>query len=183
MNNWFNPAEQVVWKRKVSITPTDFDEALDVVMHMREADRREVLALRQPYDFPQNIALEMSAPAPEGQSHLSYCAKSNGMPVAVGGGYEYRPTMWLVYMMATDAWPEVALSVHRFVRTALFPAMWREGANRIECRSIEGHTVAHRWLERLGAVHETDLIDCGPNRETFRLYAWRRSDAERGDDV
>ncbi|MGB8274062.1 MAG: hypothetical protein WCF16_02200, partial [Alphaproteobacteria bacterium] len=49
-------------------------------------------------------------------------------------------------------------------------------AHRAECRSIADHHEAHRWLERLGAVREAYLPDCGKNREPFVLFAWRLSD-------
>lgn len=162
----------------VTILPTAYQDALEVVMDMRDGDRREVMALRPPEHYPDTIAIDLTAPAHSGLTHLAFCAKVGDAPVAVVGGMEYRPTLWSVYMIATDRFGEVALSVHRFVRRALLPTILQRGGNRAECRSLADHAHAHRWLERLGAVHEADLIDCGPGRETFRLYAWRRRDFE-----
>ncbi len=158
--------------RMVRATSVD---AVAVARAMRAADRREVMALRPAGTDPAGPILE--AVAADGA--WSFCARRGGRAVAVVGAVEMRPALWSVYLVATEDWPAVATAVTRFVRRTLVPGLLAAGANRAECRSIEGHRTAHRWLERLGAVREADLVDCGPGRETFRLYAWRRRDFEK----
>ena len=167
---------------RVTIGPATYSDAVRVARDMRAADLREVLALRPAGTDPAAVAAE----ALEADGAWSFCAKAAGRPVAVIGAVEMRPALWSVYLFATETWPAVAPAVFRFARRALIPGLLAAGANRAECRSIEGHASAHRWLERLGAVHEADLIDCGEARHTFRLCAWRRSDLSplpRGERV
>ena len=98
------------------------------------------------------------------------------MPVAVVAAIECWPGFYSVGMFATDAWPEVACSLTRWARRRMAASLLAAGAHRMECRTIEGHETAHRWLERLGAVREAVMPDMGRNRETFYLYAWRLRD-------
>ena len=147
-------------------------DAIRVARAMRAGDRREIMALRPAGTDPAAVAAE----AVGADGAWCFCARLGGRPVAVIGAVEVRPALWSVYLFATDRWPRVAGAVFRFARRSLIPGLLAAGANRAECRAIAGHAAAHRWLERLGAVHEADMIDCGPGRQTFRLYAWRRRD-------
>ena len=45
------------------------------------------------------------------------------------------------------------------------------GAKRVECKSMEGHTEAHAWLEALGLQREAEHPLYGMNGETFYTYA------------
>jgi hypothetical protein len=137
---------------------------------MRAEDRREIEATRWHFD-PERLALETLASA-----RFGCCAAHDLEPVAVVAAIEYWPGFYSVGMFATDKWPKVALSLTRWVRQRMSAQLLAAGAHRMECRVIEGHGTAMRWLESLGAVREAALVDCGRNRETFYLYAWRLSD-------
>ena len=117
----------------------------------------------------EDLALLASA------SHYGRAALYDGEPVAVFGASETTPAVWQVFMFATDKWPRVALSVTRHVRKVMIPILYDAGANRAECRSHGQYKWAHRWLECLGARHEATFEEYGPRRETYFLYAWRRS--------
>lgn len=52
--------------------------------------------------------------------------------------------------------------------------MWSNGAHRLECRSMDGHTEAQAWLECLGAHREGTLKAYGSGGEDFHCYVWRR---------
>jgi hypothetical protein len=105
-------------------------------------------------------------------------ARVDGQPVAVCGAMEIWPGVWSVFMFATDRWPEVALSVTRWVKRHLIPALVAVGAHRAECHSIEGHHTAHRWLGLLGAHVESVARGMGKKGEDFRRYVWLREDFE-----
>tara|TARA_R110002073_G_scaffold4696_1_gene30089 strand:+ start:193 stop:483 length:291 start_codon:yes stop_codon:yes gene_type:complete len=47
---------------------------------------------------------------------------------------------------------------------------------------MEGHDVAHKWLEMLGATKEATVEDYGPTRKKFHCYSWTRSRLERDGD-
>ena len=55
------------------------------------------------------------------------------------------------------------------------------GAVRADCWAMEGHDVAHRWLELLGAVREASLEDYGVGRKVFHCYSWTKSRLEKDD--
>ncbi len=141
-----------------------------VAANMRACDRREIFAVRD-VESTDQLALQIHHHAP-----LQQVARIGREPVAVLSAVQPRAGIWQVGLFATPRWPLVARAMTRHARAAVIPDLLARGANRAECQSIEGHHAAHRWLEWLGAVHECDLIDYGKNRETFRLYAWRRSD-------
>ena len=99
-----------------------------------------------------------------------------GKPVAVISWLQMHPGCYTVAMLATPDWPSVALSVTKWVRRALIPKLLDSGARRVECKSIDGHTDAHRWLLSLGARAESRLESYGKNGETFVLFRWLRAD-------
>ena len=41
---------------------------------------------------------------------------------------------------------------------------------------MEGHVVAQRWLEALGAHRESTAYGFGRNGEDFHTYVWRKED-------
>ena len=92
---------------------------------------------------------------------------------------ELHPGVGLVGMFDTDDWPNVALQTTLFARDHMLPTFDDMGWNRVEARSIEGHDEAHAWLGVLGAKPEFAMPDYGIDRETFYLFAWRRSDFDR----
>lgn len=100
-------------------------------------------------------------------------AGRDGAPVAVIGALETWPTVWSVWMFATDRWPEVAVDATRFARRRLAPALLELGLRRAECRSSATHHAAHRWLAHLGARREAEYPDYGRNGETFIGFIWR----------
>jgi hypothetical protein len=152
------------------IGPLDAEAVTHVCEHMRALDRAEIFATR-PDDDVQAIAAATMALARFG----GVAWKDDGRtsePVAVACAMPLWPGVWSVGMYATDRWPRVASATTRWILSRLMPDLIATGAHRAECRSLATHVTAHRWLERLGAVREAALADCGRNRETFYLYAW-----------
>jgi len=106
---------------------------------------------------------------------LSHVALADGIPVAVVGATSMRERLWCAWMLTTDRWPEVALTVTKHVRRQMIPFLTGRGVNRVEARAIAGHIKAHRWLKLLGAVDEGPLDDYGHHRETYHLFSWTRT--------
>ena len=52
--------------------------------------------------------------------------------------------------------------------------LWEGGAHRLECRSMEGHVEAQRWLETIGATREATLHGYGREGEDFHVYTWEK---------
>lgn len=151
-----------MWLRKLT-----FDDALYVARNMREWDKREIYATRWTED-PIDLAGDaMRAGA------FSWCAGIDDRPVCVIGATPIHPGVWNVWMFATDDFLQMAFCLTKLVRRVMIPAVVSAGFHRAECRSMDGHTYAQRWLEMLGFVRESTLVGFGRNREDFGLYVWK----------
>ncbi len=143
-------------------------DLLYVADNMREWDRREIFANRWD-DDPAPLVSGLLA-----GGEFGWVAGDGGLPIAAFGAVPTWAGNWQVWMFATDEWPKVALGVTRFIKKVMIPALEEVGCHRAECRSMEGHAVAHRWLEALGAHKESELPHYGRDGETFYLYCWTR---------
>ena len=150
----------------VIIRPLDAAAVTYVCEHMRALDRAEIFATRPDDDVHAIAAATMAL------AQFGGVVWWNDEPVAVACAMPLWPGVWSVGMYATDLWPHVAYATTRWIGARLMPDLIATGAHRAECRSLSSHVTAHRWLERLGAVREAVLADCGRNREMFYLYAW-----------
>ena len=147
------------------------DEILDVARRMRAADGHEIAAGLWDAS-PEAIAHGLAAPG------LIVLAAGRSRAEAIVAIGWRAPRLVEVGMFASDAFPEVALCLTRHLRRVVMPALLERGVIRAECRSIEGHVAAHRWLLALGARPEALLEDCGKNRERFVQFAWTRTALE-----
>jgi hypothetical protein len=64
--------------------------------------------------------------------------------------------------------------VTKLIVRDIVPMMWDGGARRLECRSMEGHVEAQRWLETIGARREATLKAYGREGEDFHVYTWEK---------
>ena len=156
--------------------PAAYGDVVYIARRLRALDAEEIFPLLW-HDSPEDLAAGTIA-----AGGMATVALSGGRPVAAFGAHLSRPQMWTVWMFATDLWPAVALSVTRNIRRKMMPAIIDSGAVRAACWSMEGHHVAHRWLEVLGAVREATIEDYGPSRKSFHCYSWTRSRLERDGD-
>lgn len=160
----------------VELVPATYGEVVFIARRMRALDAEEILPLTwsgTPEDLAAGVVMSNS---------LKTVALSGGVPVAAYGAGLMRPLIYSVWMFSTDRWSEVALSVTKDIRRRMMPEMLDSGAVRAQCWSMDGHDVAHRWLELLGAVREASIEDYGPTRKTFHCYSWTRSRLERDGD-
>ena len=153
-------------------SPPSYGDVLFVAQRMRAWDRREIFACRWD-DDPEALAQDTVRALARG---LAWCAHLEQTPVAVVGAVPCWPGVWQVAAFATDAFPRVALPLTRFIRCTLIPTLYEMGAHRAECRSLEGHMAAHRWLMALGARREAVHPEYGRAGETFVTFAWSRDD-------
>ena len=158
------------------LVPACYGDIVYIARNLRSLDAEEIFPLTwtgRPEDL---AALSIAA------GGISTVALSGGVPVCAYGAYLGRPQMWTVWMFATDRWSEVALAVTRDIRRRMMPEMLSGDAVRADCWSMDGHDIAHRWLECLGAVRECTVEDYGPTRKMFHCYSWTRSRLERDGD-
>ena len=146
-----------------------------VAARMRLWDRREIFATRWDDD-----AERFAADLCRGFTHgMGFVAGRGCLPIAVFGGIEAWPGLWQVIAFATDEFPLIGAAVTRFIQAEVLPNGIARGAHRAECKSLLGHSQAHRWLEVLGARREAEHPGFGRNGETFITYAWRRDDVRQ----
>lgn len=94
-------------------------------------------------------------------------------PVGIGGLIETRPNVVTLLFFATDAFPQIALGLTRYIRCNLFPKVIEAGVHRIECVSIAGYGENHRWIRLLGLREPiVTLRAYGKKAEDFLMFSW-----------
>lgn len=142
--------------------------AVFVARRMRAADAAEIAAIRGSL-VPEELAAECSRRGP-----LAWVVGLPRHPIACLGVMPLRPGVLEAWMFATDAFPQIGLPLTRWLSRCIVPALTDAGAHRVQAHSMEGHSVAHRWLESLGAEHEHTVPCLGAGAQDFRVYAWLR---------
>ena len=141
------------------------DDVRYVCNNLRADDAAEVFALSN-HDNPNLLAQEVIGYWGE----LMWVAKLHGEPVALFGALNMWPGVWSAWLIATDEFPAVGLSVTKFIHREVIPLLKEKGAHRCEARSMSTHTWSHEWLKSLGAVEEATLIGYGKGKEDFLVY-------------
>ncbi|API60531.1 hypothetical protein BSL82_15610 [Tardibacter chloracetimidivorans] len=149
------------------IEPLSAPKVRHIVTHMREWDHREIFATSFSEDPDGMVESVMSTGA------VSWVAGLKE-PIATWGAAPCWPGVWSLWMFATDDFRQIGLSVTKFIRRTMIPTLWADGAHRLECRSMEGHVEAQRWLGALGAQRECTLKRYGKNGDDFHIYTWER---------
>lgn len=144
-----------------------------VVHNMREKDKVEIYAT-QWSDEPSIFSTEVCR-----YGNFAFVGHAeDGEPVVCAGAVPRWDGVWQLWMFATDRFPEIAMSAHRFAKTVFFPSLDAAGWHRLEAHSIGTHDVAHRWLEKLGAYKESEMTKYGKRGETFFVYCWTKEPAD-----
>lgn len=145
-------------------------DVVGVVLNLREADAREVYAGRFDGD-PFSLVEDIEARRPFSISLQALC-EDDGEPVALLGVWIAGPGLGEALMLATDDWPSIAAAAHRYVLRRFLPFVCVPNLRRMQCRCWAGHTVARRWLARLGFVEEGIARRLGKGGEDFIHCAW-----------
>lgn len=145
------------------IAEIQYHDVLHIAKNMREWDAKEIYANR----FDES---------PDGVAALaSECVygKTLGLdePIAFVGARPMWPQVWEVWMFATPRVVEIGLPMTKWVLRTFNKGIAIAGAHRVECKSMEGHVEAQRWLEALGAEREAEHPFYGKGGETFYTYA------------
>lgn len=137
-----------------------------IVNGMREWDRREIFAT-QPHECDELLVAQVQDMGP-----MAWVAGKGDEPIAAFGCHNRWPGMWDMWFFATDSLHKIGLPVTRLIKSTIVPGLFRMGAHRLECRSMEGHLEAQRWLTVLGAKHECTHTAYGRGRQDFHVYVW-----------
>jgi hypothetical protein len=163
----------------MTIGQPDIVNILYVTRNLRAADVRELEATRYGELDRDQLAWEIKTIWPiNGNLWVLY---AGDRPAALCGAAQPWPGMFSCYALATDQFGEIALPLTKFYKRYILPVI-SQHARRVEARSIDGHTEAHRWIRLLGAREEARLKDYGRNGEDFLVFTLALGDRERYED-
>ncbi len=144
------------------------DEVRSILNHLRPRDTFEL----SEYGFD----LDSAAAAFAAPCVLAKTFAHGGAAQAVVTFHALTPRALAVSLMATCHWPRVARAVLAWGVRVARPSLLSLGFERAECRTLEGHADAIRFLERLGFVRECRVPHFGATGASFVQYAWRLND-------
>jgi hypothetical protein len=142
-----------------------------IAENMREWDRKEIFATRWTDDICDLVADAMAS------YEFGWIASQNEEPICALGAVATHPGVWSVWMFATPSFDKIKYSLSRFALRQMKPVLQGVG-HRVECRSIEGHEDAQKWLAFLGMERESSIPKYGKDGETFFLYSWTNTNPE-----
>lgn len=149
-----------------------YRDILHVCENMRDADREELFCTTDATTSLE-YADRMAAALHHG-SISGFVAYYGNSPIALLGVAHMWPGVVSVWMFATNGFPKIAIGLTKFVKHNMIPQYVSiAGVKRAQCFSQVGHTMAHAWLEVLGAKREGTAHGFGSNGEDFTLFAWR----------
>ncbi len=152
------------------IIPGSLRDYSFIAANMRAEDWAEISAQVPPDTTPLDVALWCLS------GRETYTAISNHQPAAAFGVHNMTPagnvlSLWLWAIKVT---PRVAFEVSKYIRENCADRWVNdEGVTRLECRSIDAHYSAHRWLRSLGASEQA-LPEWGRSGEAFTLFSWTK---------
>ncbi len=144
------------------------DEVRQILNHLRPRDAFEL----SEYGFDlDSAAATFAAPCV-----LAKTFAHDGAAHAVVTFHALTPKALAVSLLATDHWPRVARAVLTWGVRVARPGLLSLGFERAECRTLEGHADAIRFLERLGFARECRIPHFGATGASFVQYTWRLND-------
>jgi hypothetical protein len=157
----------------MNIAPATVDMVYLVAADMRDEDFREISATRNTID-KEELARQMALNCSKRGEKLY--AVGDETPIAIVGVLPLWPGVWSATMFATDELDKIGKELTKFAYKVIMPSVFRANPNRIECRSIDGHTKAQKWIEFMGLKYENTNRNFGKNGEDFHTYAWVAGD-------
>lgn len=148
------------------VTPLEPMALSHIIGNLRAWDRREVFATRADDCEDSLLADAMST------GLVSWIGWNDVEPIAAFGCMPLWRGVWSMWLFATDKFDTIGMGVTKMIVRDIVPSMWRGGAHRLECKSMEGHVSAQRWLESIGARRECTHARFGRDGEDFHVYTW-----------
>ncbi len=109
------------------------------------------------------------------------CGAIGDRPICIGGTLELRPNVITLLFFATPEFPEIALSITKFIRNELFPRFFANGIHRIEAVSLAEYSDVHKWLRSIGLTPETGpLKNYGKAGQSYIQFSKVANDCSLG---
>lgn len=161
----------------ISIKPATMRDVSYIAANLRDGDREEI-SCQVPEGLGSAVIAAYSLSG--GQAWVAFYRGQPAMAFGVTYMTEYALSGWAY---GTKNAERVIPAVTRFVWSTLARGWAMAGIRRIEARTLETHTSAHRWLEAAGAVKESpEPYEWGRDGERFYTYAWTRQSL-KGDEA
>ena len=145
--------------------PIDF-----IIDRLRERDMEEIFEMGLNLDQVSRVMHAGHAFA------QLWCSPVTHDPACMMWFQRLSPRALIVNMLATDAFDHVARQVYRDVKRTILPHLLQRGFERAECRTMEGHDDAIRFLDHLGFKREARFPRYGQSGRAFLQYAWSLDD-------
>jgi hypothetical protein len=172
---------------------SDFDYAY-VCRHLRDINAEETFAVRGHIDrarlarefnafasiaaFRTALCEDASPPAAGTLAPQAECTAISGRAIAVMAAYRAGGDLAAVHLIATDAWPLIALAAYRFMHKVVvrewFPA---HGIRRAQTDVLVRGPGDRAWLHALGFADDGPPAALGLHGEMFQRVTWRAVDA------
>ena len=155
-----------------SMTPITMMAVESICYRMRDADKREIYAIR-PHDNAYRLAWEChSIVMAQGRGRIAWY---RGRPTGFVAFTENWPGNWNVWMFGTDEFKSVVVPMVGWARREVKQILEHNSGHRCQCESIMGHDEAHKLLRALGAKPEgPPLLGWGKGGESFQRFVWLR---------
>ena len=151
------------------ITDITYNAIEYVCLNMREADKREILAMQ---DSDNLLLLASFAHAGISNRGRGKVAWVGGKPAAVAAFTEEWPGVWYVWMFGTADFKAAAIPLLRWVKREASEILSVCNGHRLHCDSMADHTEAHRMIQAMGGVKECTLRKLGKGGEDYIRFAW-----------
>ncbi len=161
------------------IAEATIDTVYRVALNMRDEDFREISATKW-VDTKEELARDMAVDCSKWRSGLYVAGVEK--PIAIVGVIPIWPGVWSAMMFATDDFLQIGKDLTKFSYRRIMPSVFKAAPKRIECRSIDGHVTAQKWIEFMGMKYETTNKNFGKGGEDFHTYAWVEGDPVWGID-
>jgi len=140
-------------------------QLLYLAQNMTSAEVAEHVALTGDDFDPEALAIRCHSY--NGPAHVFV---AGGKPYYVGGFTLTTPHTAAAWSIATDECEKHVLEMTRIGRRIVHGVL-DAGVHRIQMTCLESRTMARRWYEALGAVHEATLRGVGAGGENLVVYA------------
>ena len=149
------------------IEPIDRERLAHLLANLRTRDREEMAALGVDDETAVHLLTRTAI--------FGAVFQWRGSPAAVMAFHRAGDRTVEVSMLATGAWPKVALSVIRWGLEFAKPQLLAMGFDRAQCLTMEGYDEAIRFLEFMGFRREGRIAPKS-SPVAFIRYAWRVRD-------
>lgn len=152
---------------RFAITDPTEAEIRHVIENAREKSMEDLVQVRDadPALFARHVHLTSS---------FIWLFYNDNRPAAILSATEQHKGVFSLFGIGTDDWIKVWRLVTLVAKRDMMRTVLDAGGHRAHTVSPASHTDTHKWLRFLGANHEAEMPEYGPNREDYILFSWLR---------